>query len=440
MLKTQPDEGLQDALSRFVDPRGRTDIKFGLDRIKRALESLGNPQNQIAPAVHIAGTNGKGSTAAFLRHMAEAAGYTAHVFTSPHLVRVNERIRIAGRLVEDHELVEALERIETTDVDLTYFEALTAATFLLFSQVSSDLCIIETGAGGELDSTNVMDKPAACVITTIARDHEAMFGVKGLLNIARVKAGIMRKGVPVIIAHQPQRVQDVLLEEAEKRGAIPLLADREWTAKWRKGAFVYSDQAGDIHTPWLGLAGGFQRRNAGAACAAFKTLELEADPAMLAAGLREARWSGRLQELRPGPITRGAEASVIIDGAHNTDAARHLAAAIKQRFDGVEEKPCIIVAMQANKNAQKILKHLSLVADLVIACPLPSDHGQEGGSGVSPKDMVKIVRKLGGHALAATSIQDALMLATAAGAKTIYACGSLYLAGALLELNEEAPD
>ena len=440
MQTSQIDDGLDEALAKFVDPRGRRDIKFGLERIKRALKALGNPQDKIAPAIHIAGTNGKGSTAAFLRQMAEAAGYSVHVFTSPHLFSVNERIRLAGRLVEDHELVEALERVEATGEDLTYFEALTAAAFLLFSNISSDLCIIETGAGGALDSTNVMKAPAVCVITKIARDHEALFGVSGAVNIASVKAGIMRKGVPVVIAQQTPAVLDVLQKEATKTGAKPVIAEQDWTEHGDKDAFLYSDVSGDIRAPWLGLSGEYQKQNAGVACAAFRALGLKATAEDLAAGLREARWPGRLQQLAPGPITRGADADIIVDGAHNPNAARKLAAHIKARCTGVKKKPCVIVGMQANKDAKQILSHLIPVADLIIGCPLPSDHGQEGGNGVSPNTLAELADDMGGRAQAATSLKDALMLATASGAKTIYACGSLYLAGAILALNGEAPN
>ena len=216
-------------LNRFRDASsGRVSPAFGTAHIRKALVELGDPQNRIGPAIHITGTNGKGSTGAFLRAMAEAAGLKVHVFTSPHLVKVNERIRVAGRLVQDEALADVLADIWRRTEELTYFEVLTAAAFCLFAQNRADLSIIEVGAGGGTDATNVMSHPAASVVTPISRDHETMFGVSGVAAIARLKAGIFREGVPAIIAEQPAIALGVLREEARTAAAPVLEAGDDW--------------------------------------------------------------------------------------------------------------------------------------------------------------------------------------------------------------------
>ena len=230
-------------LSRFRDnPVGRAWPAFGTAHIRRALVALGDPQDHIPPAVHITGTNGKGSTGAFIRAMAEAAGLKVHVFTSPHLIRVNERIRVAGELVEDEVLAEVLEDIEGRSLDLTYFEAQTAAAFCLFAQVRADLSIIEVGAGGATDATNVMNRPVACAVTPISRDHETLFGVSGVAAIARLKAGIFREDVPAILSEQPAIALGVLREEARAAAAPVLAAGQDWQSGWEGDAFVYEGE------------------------------------------------------------------------------------------------------------------------------------------------------------------------------------------------------
>lgn len=448
-----PDAGLEEALARFLDPRGRTDIRFGLERISAALKVLGNPQDNIPPAIHIAGTNGKGSVAAFLRHMAEACDLGVHVFTSPHLIRVNERIRLCGRLVENHELTQALERVHGAGEDLTYFEALTAAGFLLFSKTAADLSVIEVGAGGALDSTNVMTAPGVCVITSIGRDHEAMFGTTDILEIARTKAGIMRRDVPVVIAEQTPNVRDVLLEAAGKAGAPVLLAGEDWTTHWDAGAFVYEDAHGMVRAPWLGLAGAHQRINAGAACAALRALALKSVTSeAMSQGLRETVWPARMQELAAGPVTSTLKARVIVDGAHNPPAARKLADAMQATMQAVEQpahsskksagsnKPAVLIAMQANKDARQIIEAIAPQADFVVACSLPSSGGQEGGKGAEPEVLAELAEEAGAHAMVAETLDDALHLLAAAGFAQVYVCGSLYLAGEIIARNGETVD
>ena len=423
-------------LDRFREAStGRVSPAFGTAHIRRALVELGDPQDRIAPAIHITGTNGKGSTGAFIRAMAEAAGLSVHVFTSPHLTRVNERIRIAGRLVEDQELADVLADIWRRTEGLTYFEALTAAAYCLFAHTRADISIIEVGAGGATDATNVMKRPAASVVTPISRDHEAMFGVSGVAAIARLKAGIFREGVPAIIAEQPAIALGVLREEARATAAIVAEAGDQWTARWEGEAFVYEGRTLSVRSPWLGLRGRHQVQNAGAACATIEALgDKRITPLAMAAGLREATWPARLQKLKPGPLA--GDAAVWIDAAHNPGGAACLAAAIRaSREPG--ERVAAVFAIQAVKDVEAVLGELLPVIDELVICPLPDSGGQEGGPGADPRHVAGIVTTLGGAARIADDLAGAVMLARETGAAQTLICGSVYLCGAALAANGE---
>lgn len=422
-------------LDRFrLASTGRVSPAFGTAHIRRALVAMGDPQDRIPAAIHITGTNGKGSTGAFIRAMAEAAGLRVHVFTSPHLVRVNERIRIAGQLVEDGELADVLADIWRRTEGLTYFEALTAAAFCLFAHHRADISIIEVGAGGATDATNVMMKPAACVVTPISRDHEALFGISGVAAIARLKAGIFREDAPAIIADQPAIALGVLREEARTAGAPVLEAGDDWRARWEGEAFVYEGQRLTVRAPWLGLRGRHQAQNAGAACA---TLEAMGDkritPAAMAAGLREVSWPARLQKLAPGPLAKDRD--VWIDAAHNPGGAATLASAIRaSRSEGM--RTAIVFAIQGVKDVDGVLGELTPVADEIIICPLPDSGGQEGGAGADPRHIAGVAQTLGAKVSVADDLMQAVDLAAARG-DSVYICGSVYLCGAALRLNDE---
>lgn len=426
-------------LDRFREASGgRVSPAFGTAHIRKALVDLGDPQDRIPPAIHITGTNGKGSTGAFIRAMAEAAGLKVHVFTSPHLTRVNERVRVAGRLVEDAALADVLSDIYRRTQELTYFEALTTAAFCLFAQERADLSIIEVGAGGATDATNVMKRPAATIVTPISRDHETMFGVSGVAAIARLKAGIFREGVPAIIAPQPAIALGVLREEARAIAAKVIEADVDWKTQRDGEAFVYEGRRLSVRTPWLGLPGKHQSQNAGAACAAVEAL---GDPRItlqaMAAGLRETTWPARLQRLKPGPLV--GERAVWIDAAHNPGGAATLAEAIREtREEG--ERVAIVFAIQAVKDVEGVLAELLPVADRLIICPLPDSGGQEGGPGADPRHVASIASTLGAEAAVAWDLSEAVTLAAKDGADRIYICGSVYLSGAALQLNGERVD
>lgn len=427
---------VQAELDRFRDnAAGRVSPAWGTTQIRKALVELGDPQDRIPPAIHITGTNGKGSTGAFIRAMAEAAGLTVHVFTSPHLIRVNERIRVAGKLVDDEALTEVLSDITRRTEGLTYFEALTTAAFCLFAHTRADLSIIEVGAGGATDATNVMARPAATVVTPISRDHESMFGVSGVAAIARLKAGIFREGVPAIIAEQPAIALAVLREEARAAAANIIVARDDWKATWEGEAFTYQSKKLTVRTPWLGLRGKHQGQNAAAACAVIEAIgDTRITAQHMSAGLREATWPARLQRLKHGPLS--GDAAIWIDAAHNPGGAATLAAAIraaKEQGDHV----AIVFACQAVKDARGVLTELAPVCDSMILCPLPDSGGQEGGPGANPSHLAAIATSLGATATIAASLTAAVAQARTT-ATHIYICGSVYLSGAVLAANDES--
>ncbi|MDE2008330.1 MAG: bifunctional folylpolyglutamate synthase/dihydrofolate synthase, partial [Rhodospirillales bacterium] len=269
-------------------------IDLSLDRLRGLLRKLGSPELRLPPVIHVAGTNGKGSTCAFLRAMAEAAGWRAHVYTSPHLVAFNERFRVAGTLVDDATLEATLQEIETINAGapITVFEVLTAAAFLLFARAPAELCVLETGLGGRGDATNVIARPAATAITSISLDHRELLG-DTLAAIAAEKAGIIKQGVPVAIGGQPVEARGVLLDHAARVGAPVLLRGRDWEIA--DGA--YRDAGGTLALPAPSLPGAHQWDNAGIALAALRATGLGAPDAALAAGVARAEWPARLQRL-----------------------------------------------------------------------------------------------------------------------------------------------
>lgn len=423
-------------LDRFrANAAGRVSPAWGTAQIRKALVDLGDPQDRIPNAIHITGTNGKGSTGAFIRAMAEAAGLTVHVFTSPHLIRVNERIRVASHIVEDEALADVLSDIAQRTDGLTYFEALTAAAFCLFAHQRADLSIIEVGAGGATDATNVMARPAATVITPISRDHEAMFGVSGVAAIARLKAGIFREGVHAIIAEQPAIALGVLREEARAAAAKIVEANDDWTTACEGEAFTYQSKKLTVRTPWLGLRGRHQAQNAGAACATLEALnDKRITAGHMAAGLREATWPARLQRLAPGPLA--GDSAIWVDAAHNPGGAATLAAAIRATQEQ-GDTVAIIFACQAVKDVRGVLAELVPVADQLILCPLPDSGGQEGGAGADPAEVASLARGLGANASTAHGFIAAVAQARASNATRTYICGSIYLCGAALDANGE---
>ena len=316
--------GVQRQLDRLTNLSPGPDT-LGLDRIAALLARLGNPERRLPPVFHVAGTNGKGSTCAFLRAAIEAASLTAHVYTSPHLVRFNERIRIAGKLIEDELLASLLaETLDRADgIDPSFFEATTAAAFLAFSRIDADACIVEVGLGGRLDATNVLPAPAACGIAQLGIDHQAFLGDR-IEQIAAEKAGIAKAGIPLVTLDYPAPLADRIREAADSAGAIWLPKGESWDVEAGTNSIRYRDAQGTLELPKPRLAGRHQAVNAALAVAMIRHQpKVEIDQRALAAGIEQADWPARLQLLAPGPLRDllPPGSNLWLDGVHNPAAA-----------------------------------------------------------------------------------------------------------------------
>ncbi len=396
-------------------------IDLDLGRVETLLAKLGHPERRLPPVIHVAGTNGKGSTCAFLRAFAEAAGMRVHAYTSPHLVRFNERIRIAGELVSDDTLSGALEHVERVNdgAAITVFEVITAVALHLFARTPADLCVIEVGLGGRGDATNVIARPAACAITSISLDHREFLG-DTLGAIAAEKAGIMKPGVPVAIGAQQDAVRGVLLARAAAAGAPVRLRDRDWSMDGRR----FTDADGAVDLPPLALPGAHQYDNAGIAIAALRASALGVGPAAFRDGARRAEWPGRLQRLH-GPLSSRLppDWELWLDGGHNPGAAEALAAHVT----GWSDTPVhLVVGMKQTKDCAAFLKPLLPRAATVWAVAEPGQH--------MAYDVDAIVAASGGVARRGPTVVEALDGLPREGPPArVLICGSLYLAGEILK-------
>ena len=415
-------------------------IELSLGRIERLLAALGHPELALPPTIHVAGTNGKGSTIAFLRAILEAAGRRVHVYTSPHLVRFAERIRLAGTLVSDARLSEALAACEAANAGapITFFEITTAAAFHLFRNDPADVLLLETGLGGRLDATNVVPKPIATVITPISIDHVEFLGPT-IAAIAGEKAGILKRHVPAIIGRQTDEALDVLTRAAARLRAPTQIAGQEFTSRTESGRFIYEDERGLVDLPRPRLAGSHQLDNAALAIATLRALDADLQPSVLEAGVLAARWPARLQHLTRGPLVDMAPPSseIWLDGGHNADGGRALAQAIAD-FEDAQPRPLVLVCgMLASKDASGFLRPFKGLAQELLAVPLPGDH-----AGRTPFDVVSTAQGEGLAAAAATGVEAALAFLRARTWSTpprILIAGSLYLAGDVLLRNGTPP-
>lgn len=395
-------------------------VDLSLDRLRDLLAKLGHPERRLPPVIHVAGTNGKGSTCAFVRAMAEAAGQRVHVYTSPHLVRFNERIRIAGSLVSDEALAAALEEIEQVNAGapITVFEVITAVAFHLFARTLADVCVLEVGLGGRGDATNVIDSPAACAITSISLDHREMLG-DTLALIAAEKAGIMKPGVPVAIGEQPAEVLDVLLASAERVGARALLRNRDWHVLQQS----YRDADGELALPPLSLPGAFQFDNVGIAIAALRASGVP----MNVLGASKAEWPARLQRLHGRlAATLPPEWELWLDGGHNPGAG----VVLGEHLAGWHDRTLhLIVGMKDSKDAAGFLRPLLPHATTLWAVAEPEQH--------SALPVEAIIAASGGIARPGPHVADALAALPRDGRPArVLICGTLYLAGEILKQDE----
>ena len=414
-------------------------IDLGLGRSLELLDKLGNPQHRMPPAIHLAGTNGKGSTLALMRAMLEAGGHAVHAYTSPHLVRFHERIRLAGKLIDDSGLADLLEEVEAVNGDepVTFFEVTTAAAMLAFARHKADYTLLETGLGGRLDSTNVVQTPIATVVTPIAHDHERFLG-DTLEAITREKAGIMRAGIPCFCAAQPSAASTVVLEEESLRLGAPLhLAGRDFTIETHGDGIRVGFQGRDVEIPRIGLMGRHQAENAGLAAAVLMAVAPRLDGTAIATGAKQARWPGRVQRLPEGKLTSiaGGGTRIWLDGAHNA----HGAAALARCLGDIGGGSWVVVAGALDtRPPEDFLKPLAPLAAHAVTLAIP---GSEAS--LDAKRMADAAEGVGIKAETATDIRDAVEKAAAIAGRdgaNILISGSLYLAGHALEVNGTLPE
>jgi dihydrofolate synthase/folylpolyglutamate synthase len=409
--------------------------RLGLDRISRLLDRLGRPQDRLPPVFHVAGTNGKGSTCAFLRSILEAAGYSVHMFTSPHLVRFNERIRVAGKLISDRDLARQLERVldESDGIEPSFFEATTAVAFLAFSETAADACIVEVGLGGRLDATNVIGKPLVCGIAGLGVDHKQWLG-RRIADIAAEKAAIAKPNVPLVTQRYPPVAAQQVQQRAEAVGAPWIGRGALWDMRVIRGSIRYRDRIGPLKLPMPSLPGRFQAENAALAVAMLRNQEMLDIPVeAFADGITGANWPARLQKLHDGPLAKllpgGSE--IWIDGGHNASAARLVADHARREWRG--DLPLVLLfASLSTKDPRAMLKPFMVLAEDVHTLPVP-DHEHR-----SPEELAGLARELGFDSTANTALRKAL--ARVKRPSRILVFGSLYLAGEVLKANGEIPD
>jgi dihydrofolate synthase/folylpolyglutamate synthase len=420
-------------------------IDLTLDRMWRILAQLDHPERRLPPVIHVAGTNGKGSTIAFMRAVLEAAGATVHAYTSPSLVRVNERYRLGrpggGALVSDAELAETLTECERINdgAPITVFEITTAVGFMLFARNPADVLLLEVGLGGRFDATNVVEQPLASVITSISFDHVEFLG-DSITKIAGEKAGILKPGVPAIVAPQVSEAREVVARQAARVGAPLHIAGEDWAVSQERGRLVFQDDDGLLDLPAPRLIGRHQFDNAGAAIATLRSVGTQKLPAAaFEAGLLAADWPARLQRLSHGRliglVPDGSE--LWVDGGHNPDGGRAIAAALADLEERVSRPLVLVVAMLTSKDSAGFLRNFAGLARRVIGVPIRQPTTQTGEA------IAAAAQSVGIPAESSATIEDALKAIGGFNLEQpprILATGSLYFAGEVLAANGTIPE
>lgn len=439
-----PSKSYDDILARLASLHPKR-IDLTLDRMWRILDRLDHPERRIPPVIHVAGTNGKGSTVAFLRAILEAAGLRVHTYTSPHLVRFNERFRLGemggGMLVSDAQLRDAFDHCERVNAGepITIFEIETAAAFHLFAEHPADIVLLEVGLGGRLDATNVIEAPLASVITSIGMDHIEFLG-DTLAKIAAEKAGVIKKGVPVILAEQQPDAEAVIGQVAKRLRAPLHAATQDWHVNVERGRLVYSDERGLLDLSAPRLFGRHQFDNAGLAIAALRAIgSLKLEPSAFEQGIARAEWPARMQRLTSGALVASAprDAEIWLDGGHNPDGGRVIAAALGDLEERVSRPLVVIAGMMGNKDAAGFLANFAGLTRHIVAVKIPDQD-----NAMKPDVLADAARQLGMRVEIAASVGAALKSVARLAYEVpprILVTGSLYLAGHVLAENGTPP-
>ncbi|MCF6343480.1 MAG: bifunctional folylpolyglutamate synthase/dihydrofolate synthase [Devosiaceae bacterium] len=463
-------------LKRLLELHPNKLIDLKLNRIERLLELLGRPQDNLPKTIHVAGTNGKGSTIAHLSAMLEAANKKVHVYSSPHLVSFRERIRLAGKLVSAKRLNKALEHCEKINAGapITYFEITTAAAFYLFSKISADYLLLEVGLGGRFDATNVIDEPFGTIITPVSIDHVEFLG-NNLTKIAHEKAGIIKKNVTLVIGRQSEEAQNSIIKYANSLSVTPFVQGQDYDGFKQNGRLIYQDEKGLLDLPSSALRGDFQYENAALAIAAIRHFELPISEHEIAIGLKNTQWAGRLMAIKQGELydILPKTHELWLDGGHNIAGAKVLAQALwpvsmsaknggastskesktsnRKRINGggvgdgskatngdkhkradKNKKPLVlIIGSYANKDVAGFLGKFEGIVSQVITIPIGGDRAS-----ISAKDLAKIAIKQGFNAKPERSIKAALKSAAKIKNARVLICGSLHLVGDFLAKNK----
>jgi dihydrofolate synthase/folylpolyglutamate synthase len=399
-----------------------------LDRVWRLLDALGNPQDHLPPVIHIAGTNGKGSTQAMIRAGLEGAGKRVHAYTSPHLARFHERIRLAGELITEEHLTEVLDECYAVNggEPITYFEITTCAALLAFSRAEADYTLLEVGLGGRLDATNVVARPAMTVITPVSIDHTQYLG-DTIEKIAGEKAGIIKRGVPCVVGPQLDPAMEVIERQAGRLGAPVIAQGQHWHVWEERGRLVFQDESGLLDLPLPALPGAHQIDNAGAALAVLRALGFAVRAAE--AAMTDVRWPARMQRLRAGPLAdQAGTAELWLDGGHNASAGE----ALGRYLGGLSDRPLYLICGLLNtKDVRGYLRPLAPHVTRLCAVSIPGETAT-----LTAAETAAAARDVGMSAEEAASVSAALarIVAEAPGARVLI-CGSLYLAGEVLREN-----
>ncbi len=431
---TSTDAAVQAQLDRLWSLSPGADV-LGLDRITRLLERLGDPHHRLPPVFHVAGTNGKGSTCAFLRAALEAAGHGVHVYSSPHLVRFNERIRLAGRLIDDAALATLLAEVldHADGIGASFFEITTAAAFLAFSRTPAAACVIEVGLGGRLDATNVITDPLVTGIAALGIDHQAFLG-DTLAEIAAEKAGIAKPGVPLVTMAYPPDLTAIIADVAASAGATVIAQGSGWTLETAATTLRYADSGFALVADHPRMAGAHQSENYALAIAMLRHQgRLSVPEAAMRAAAEWTHWPARMQRLSPGPLRDllPPETTLWLDGAHNPSAATPVASALRDAAPG---KAIAVIGMLANKDAAAVIALLAPALSGIVAVPVP------GHAHHAPDTLVGLAERHGLAAGTAPDLPSALaLIARDTAPEAVLIAGSLYLAGEALRCNDEIP-